>query len=726
MKMLRNVFFYLMPFLFNASLSVSQSLTNYSGLKNADLKKYTCAVEDIQKERQAELPGGGLPKWGPDQSKRKASSNPMIERVSILEDRCMQVKGEIYFNDFEGGKVTIVTLNNKGEEQKEIPAQIIPVNGTSGMLELDIKLPLSYSENFYLKSNLLRIVYSPSTHEKGKIYCFEFPKRWKVLPSNENIIVNVKPVPFKTAKYISNYSTSLQAPGTVPSQSSPNQTAQPTSPPSGSNANNKYREVLKDRKVTDINRSNKSTYPANSNKVNESYKTKIKIGEYVNAKPFTVVKANPNPVQNDMEPQGPSNQNQINLFKHIKSDYEFTRPVEISDIALDEIYVDKNPASGKFYCKPASYSLGWDAEEGHKFSMLYGNTNSSGEGQVNILASLNSNVTNNEFEFVRSTLASFLNGKSFTDLVVSEPTDAQATIKDNLARFNVPPDKCNVTIPSSIYDAINISMSATADATNFMITALKENSDIGGELTYKSDNEAVKYSIPLKLKIADKSTFGRFELDPQTWRENVWQNPTPFGVKLKNIHVFIMNSINGVSSPCIYTWNLGSPVVLSKSKVKFDSEFVPAWIDDPGKVLRMWMEYEVIPCEECTQEISDMLSSGTSSGRQKIVKFHSMGLLSSYGATFLKIKIRSKYFDPRGMATTEKTITINKDRQDFEVGPFYVWNEKDLNFEYKLSFLTDERTFEGTSWIGTKELEVFMNKNTAEKSMGANLPEQKK
>ena len=52
MKMLRNVFFYLMPFLFNASLSVSQSLTNYSGLKNADLKKYTCAVEDIQKERQ--------------------------------------------------------------------------------------------------------------------------------------------------------------------------------------------------------------------------------------------------------------------------------------------------------------------------------------------------------------------------------------------------------------------------------------------------------------------------------------------------------------------------------------------------------------------------------------------------------------------------------------------------------------------------------------------------
>jgi len=251
---------------------------------------------------------------------------------------------------------------------------------------------------------------------------------------------------------------------------------------------------------------------------------------------------------------------------------------------------------------------------------------------------------------------------------------------------------------------------------------LGQNKNIGGEMVYKINEATNSYSIPLQLMIADKSTFGRFELLPSQWRNAVWQNTTPFSVKLKNMHVVIMNTISGKLTPCIYTWTLNNTIILSKSKVKFDAALVPAWIDDASKVLRMWMEYEVIPCSECSQEIVDQISSGVSNGRQKSVKFHSMGLLKDYGATLMKVRIRSRYLDPRGKATLEKTITIDHDRQDYEAGPFYSWDDKDITFEYILSFVNDEKTFGGLSWISTKDQQVYLNKAAAQQSLGSNLP----
>ncbi len=674
MKLLKQYGLAVISTLFFFLQGISQPITNFSGLKNVDLVKLTCSVDDFQKERLGELPGGGLPEFGVSPVK-KDLANAVIERVSVLEDRAEQLKAEIYFNGFEGGSVKVRAVTDKGVEQKDVKAQIINVVGTSGMLELDLKLVPGLPDNYYLQTPLIQILYTSATHSKEKVFCFKLNKRWKIVPKNESIVVTIKPQPYKTAASINVYSPALPPP------------------------------VFTGVKTAII----KPVTP----------------GVIIAAKPGTPagpVPVAPAHIQN-LEALGPAAQ-PISFYEEIYKDYDFSNPREISDIALDQIYPDKNDTSGNYYYKPAAYSLAWTNEEGFKLNMLYGGGSAGADGQVSMSASLSSNISSNEYDFVKKMLTVYLKSKNktFTDLKVILPNEPKVNLRDNLSAFNIPSDKFSVSVSSSVYDPIDVAWTVKKEDADFLITTLGQNKNIGGEMVYKINESTNSYSIPLNLMIADKSTFGRFELLPDQWRTMQWKNNTPFSVKLKNMHLVLMNKINGKLTPCIYTWTLNNTLVLSRSNVKFDGSLVPKWIDDPIKILRMWMEYEVVPCSECAQEIVDMISSGVSSGRQKSVKFHSMGMLKDYGVTFMKVRIRSKYLDPRGKATMEKTITMDSDRKDYEAGPFYSWDDKDISFEYTVSFVSDDKTYDGVSWIATKDQQVYINKATVQKSLGSNLP----
>ena len=655
--------------------SFSQPVTNYSGLKNQDLVKITCSAEDFQRDIEGQLPGGGLPEWGRSPGKNDLA-NAVVERVSVREDRTTQLKAEVYYNGFEGGSVKVMVATDKGVEQKEVKSQLLPITGTSGMLDIDLNLVAGLPDNFYLNSPLIRIIYTPATHTKDKIYCFRLNKRWKILPKNESIVVTIKPQPFKTASSINVYTPTLPPPTT------------------------------KGLILTAVKPEIHTIKPAERT-----------------IKPVIVAPgAEPIKMPN-LQPEGPAAQ-PLSFYEEIYKDYDFTNPREISDIALDQIYPDKNDTSGNYYYKPSSYSLAWNTDEGFRLSMLYGGGTSSSDGQVSMSASLSSHISSNEYDFVKKMLSVYLKSKhkTFNDLQIILPNEPKVNLRDNLSAFNIPSDKFAVSVSSSVYDNIDISWTVKKDDADFLITTLGQNKNIGGEMVYKINESANSYSIPLQLMIADKSTFGRFELLPDQWRKSLWQNITPFSVKLKNLHIVLMNKVSGKMTPCIYTWTLNNSIVLSKSKVQFDGALVPAWIDDPSKILRMWMEYEVIPCSECSQEIVDQISSGVSNGRQKSVKFHSMGMLKDYGVTFIKVRVRSKYLDPRGKATLEKTITIDSDRRDFEAGPFYSWDDKDISFEYMISLVSDDKTYNGTSWIATKDQQVYINKSAAQQSLGSNIP----
>ena len=52
----------------------------------------------------------------------------------------------------------------------------------------------------------------------------------------------------------------------------------------------------------------------------------------------------------------------------------------------------------------------------------------------------------------------------------------------------------------------------------------------------------------------------------------------------------------------------------------------------------------------------------------------------------------------------------------------YVWNEKDLSYEYKVIMLNDEKTYEGNAWIPSKGYELYVNKDILKRCLGDNMP----
>ena len=658
----RAALLFLLSWNLNGSI-LAQSLTNFSGLKNTELEKYQCDGADVVSEMRTQLPGQGLPAFG-SQGMPGATKTviPKVERVSILEDRSAQIKGEIYFNGFDGGgNLRVFVSNDKGVEQKGVTAQIIKISGTSGMLDLDLSLVAGTPENAYLKTTYLRMVYSPSGHGAGKTFCFKMNKRWRVIPNNQNMVIKVQPVPFANASSTAAYA-SMKKPGNPLK-----------------NANN----------------------------------TKSASGTYA-------------PVRKDTlyESEGISNQT-FSLFEDFYTDYSFSNPNEISSIQLDAIYQDKNVNSGVYYYRPAAYNLSWAEAEGFKFSMQYGSGGSNNDGNVNMSASLTCDINSQEADFITSVIKSHVESKNknFEEARAILPSDPKISFQGNAQSFNIGSDKFSANVMSSIYEPITMAWTASSDATNEMIAALGENIGIAGNLSYTPAPGISTVSVPMRLNLADKSSFGRLELNKETWRESKWKNKFPYSIKIKNLHVIILHSDK---SPCVYTWNLGDKTIPSQAQIQFDGSAVPVWIDANENVIRMWMEYEVLPCKECDQEIVDMISSGTTGGKQRTVSFRSLGLLNRYDAKYIKLEIRSKFLDPKGKTTMVKSITLDQDEKNYDIGPFYVWSDKDLRYEYKITLINDETSIEGANWVGENSMEVMMNRSVAEKSLGNNLPVQKK
>jgi hypothetical protein len=660
--MIKRIFFLIFFSWTLSQSSFAQSLTNFSGLRNTELEKYQCDGADAVSEIRTQLPGQGLPAFG-SQAMPGATRTaiPKVERVSIIEDRSSQVTGEIYFNGFDGGgSLRVFVSNDKGNEQKEIPAQVIPISGTSGMLDLLLKLPDGTAENAYYKSSFLRMVYSPSSHGAGKTFCFKMNKRWRVVPNNQNIVVKIQPVPYAKASTTADYAK-MEKPG---------------NPLKGAN------------------------------------KQPTSTSEAARVRKDTLIEA-----------EGISNIT-FSLFEDFYTDYAFTNPNEISSIQLDAVYQDKNVNSGVYYYRPAAYNLSWGENEGFKFSMQYGSGGSSNDGNVNMTASLSCDINSQESDFITSVIKNHVESKNkhFEEAKAILPSDPKISFQGNAQSFNISSDKFSANVVSSIYEPITMAWTASSDATNEMIAALGENIGIAGSLTYSPGIGVSNMSIPMRLNLADKSSFGRLKLEKETWRETKWRNKFPYAIKIKNLHVIILHPDG---SPCIYTWKLGDKTIPSQAQIQFEGASVPTWIDNNENVLRMWMEYEVLPCKECDQEIVDMISSGTTGGKQRTVSFRSLGLLNRYEAKYIKLEIRSKYLDPKGKTTLIKSITIDQDEKTYDVGPFYVWSDKELRYEYKLTLINDETSVEGANWIGENSMEVMMNKSAAEKSLGNNLPAKK-
>lgn len=426
------------------------------------------------------------------------------------------------------------------------------------------------------------------------------------------------------------------------------------------------------------------------------------------------------------EPEGPDN-SPISLWEDLVADNDFEFPYEITNIRMD-IYPDKNLASGVFYYLPTAYHLRWNTDEGYNFRMLYGTAEENNTtGNVRMTGTLTPGISSNEVALMKSLLESYVKDNpiyTYTELKIiplkSTPTMSLSSGLEG--QYDIPEDKINVTISSSITNPIDVSWVTDNKTKEEMQVALTEGVGIKGLMTLAPDSDNVpEQLIPVRITLADERTLGRFALQPNGWRDENWKNNTPFPLRLKNIHALIIEKQGHKTIPLIYTWDLHDVEVPAMANVNFDASKMPKWIETKNKTERIWLEYNIVDCSSCVNSEIEKLTDGTTNSKVKNITFESFKIFDSTNYAFLKIRVRSIHADPKGETMVElPSIRITEDMSIFSTGPIYLPEGAEPQFEYFFTLVTEEGiSHNSENWMTSNETEVFIGMHSLTDSIKA-------
>ena len=422
----------------------------------------------------------------------------------------------------------------------------------------------------------------------------------------------------------------------------------------------------------------------------------------------------PNPADEDptKERQGPANVT-FNLSNQIDADLEFSGRDLLS--TFNTIYRDANIHSGYYYFLPAAYNLSWLSGTGeYEFNATYSAAKESGRGETTVTAILKPKLGSSELKFVRDLLIKNIKGKpeeqhGVTDMIAVPMAQAPEISFSNLGQFGVESKSISIRAPSDLMDPIYISF--TTNRIDDLMGMFFNNIGLYGDVIIYPAGEGMPGSIriPFNLKIDDPGTFGKFELQPATWRSG-WQNKTDFPVILTHFNVMKKVSNGEIR---VYTWQMGDREIPEHAKVKFNASLVPAWIDSNPDIIKMWMDYTVKPCVSCNNAVKEKIIKGTSGSRVNNIEVTILTPLEFTKAELIKIKLRSIQADPNGLSKVNlPTLTINKDGETFSGGQIFIPEGASPDFEYLVQvYMTDGTKYEADSWQKSNDLEVVIGTN---------------
>ena len=154
---------------------------------------------------------------------------------------------------------------------------------------------------------------------------------------------------------------------------------------------------------------------------------------------------------------------------------------------------------------------------------------------------------------------------------------------------------------------------------------------------------------------------------------------------------------------------MGNTGVNSGAKVFFDAQQVPHWLDNYEGKVRMWIEYSVLPCMGCDNQVIADALGGTTGELVKEITFEPLFVLEKTGAAVMRIQVRSVQADPRGQVM--KVLPTLDLRSDIttQTGPLYVEPGHAPAFEYNLALIMEDGTmYQSSKWIPSNQLTVYL------------------
>jgi len=433
-----------------------------------------------------------------------------------------------------------------------------------------------------------------------------------------------------------------------------------------------------------------------------------------------------NPENNNLKDKTPISWEQISNVNKKPSRGKGKPPVLVIDLSeklsvssiIDHFNIDiqnilYDSISKEYYFYPRQYSLVYDKTASYDrlaMKLSYGSLTDEG-GKVSYSIALHSGILAAELELVQTMLRHWLKKpKAILKPIVPESLPVlDLSINGQLG---IAADKISIGQMSSLQDILKISFVCDPSLSDDLLTQLEAGFKITGNLSFIFQDRAK--SIPIEIAVNEVQTFGAIHPPAISLRSNnpLQSNTLPFPIKYKSLHILQANSYKVVS------FSLQSESIPPESKVKINNpELIPAWIEDPDKVSRIWFEYSIDPCKDCFDELISDISSGTAESRRKFIRFQSFydDYYTLYGAKSMKLLLKSIYIDPRRKELKELITEIKPGQGTTEIGPFYHIKDQDLSYQYKYTLYTEDKSYE-SDWMPSKGLELYLQKESFDRS----------
>ena len=615
-----------------------------------------------------------------------------VQRVFVRFDSEGQLKLVMQYTGFENAFINAEVMDYNTKVQKEIQQVSGNLQGVSSPIELVFNLKENVALNRHVRSRYIRITFSSRPNIVGPgspQLVYSLHKAW--LGGGRHVASsNARHQGSNTPQVTAN-----RHKGNGRSLNNNNIIVKVKLKPVGSAAGLGQAFVSAPRRKTDGKTNQDGS--VGQKVANELDSTQIKLGK---------------------KPLGPGKY-KLSLWEGLRSDVEF-KFGDLSGISLD-LYQDANPASKHYYYLPAAYNLLWDKGKGiHGFDLktLYGSASGQGEaGEVRVHARVSPGINTGEVNFIKVLLDAYIQRNFSQDDVKLKILPVNGTPKvsfsDELGSlYNIPAEKVNVNVASDVTKAMSVSWATDSKTKDEMVIALMENVGINGSMVLNPMGDSLSpVRIPVHININDAQTFGRFILDPDNWRTQHWINTTPYPIALKYLHVLMIKEDEaGRPTPFIYSWDLDQQTVASGARAFFDAKAMPRWIDKADNTIRTWLDYTVMPCDDCDKSAINATLGGTSGDMTRKITFELFEVMARTGAKLLQIKVRSRQAGPKGNTMLEIDPPIRVTADDaYTTGPLYIDAGESPDFEYHLTLVMPDGTqHEAQDWIRASGQEVFL------------------
>jgi hypothetical protein len=386
--------------------------------------------------------------------------------------------------------------------------------------------------------------------------------------------------------------------------------------------------------------------------------------------------------------KGPNSTRYVDLFTQFE---DIPNPERILSLN-DRIYFDIEEESGIYYFWPQDYALAHDPDLGHLFRIRYGIVTPDMESANNVAVAFTlwGGYSKGDYDLLKFLLNKYLERESLppcTDLKALPFHSCDFTF-GAATSYGVPDEQISVPVLSDIAGYMDVTLTTDEQTVEGLKVALQDIQGLTGKVKLvTASTEGEGFAIPeltAHVSLCDTRTYQR---EPYM-RNRTFTNTHDFPVRLKALY-FLVDAGDTVK---LFEYDLGDTLVLPSQEADLLDEHVHAGLSD--RAIRGWYEYRLVNEGDNIQQYWDTVMKRLTVGLGKrtvkmlTVEVLDEDLFDEYSVELVKVKVRSKHFDPNSKTELTKNYKLDTDEPEATGDAlFFLEGEEEEGisyFEYKI------------------------------------------